>query len=208
AFTQPVSDTVMAYLLAFSRGIFYSQRKMAAGKWEKVMGKTPGEQTLGIIGIGNIGSEVARKAKAFGMKLLGNDIRTIPAGVCESLGILMVTLDNLLENADVVSINCDLNPSSYHLLGQKEFKRMKNTAILINTARGPIVNETELIRALQQERIAGAALDVFEKEPLAVNSPLRKMDNVLLAAHNSNSSPKYWRLVHEKTIAYLLENLA
>ena len=105
------------------------------------------------------------------------------------------------------SINCDLNPTSFHLINARELLLMKPTAVLINTARGSIVNEPALVRALQQKQIAGAALDVFEEEPLPEDSPLRQMDNVLLAPHNANSSPEAWEHVHHNTIRNLLKVL-
>ncbi|MHC4325777.1 MAG: NAD(P)-dependent oxidoreductase, partial [Planctomycetota bacterium] len=106
-----------------------------------------------------------------------------------------------------VSLNCTLNPSSFHLISDKEFALMKPNAVIINTARGPIIDEPALIRALQSERIAGAALDVFETEPLPAESPLLQMDNVMLAPHNSNSSPEAWERVHQNTVQNLLNVL-
>jgi D-3-phosphoglycerate dehydrogenase len=119
----------------------------------------------------------------------------------------MVSKEELLKQSDFVSINCDLNPTSYHLMDEARFARMKDTAIVINTARGPVVKEEALIRALENGKIGGAALDVFEEEPLPEDSPLRKMNNVLLAPHNANSSPEAWERVHQATIRNLLEEL-
>jgi len=112
-----------------------------------------------------------------------------------------------LKNSDFVSINCDLNPTSHHLMDSDTFALMRPNAVLINSARGPIVEESALISALQNKRIAGAALDVFEVEPLPLDSPLMKMDNVMLAPHNSNSSPAAWERVHWNTIKNLLNGL-
>ena len=207
AFSHPVSDTVMALMLAFTRNILTSDKVLKEGGWGKIKGKTLGEQTLGIIGCGNIGTRVARKAEAFGMRILVYDIRKIPAAITEQYRIEQVDLDTLLRESDFVSTNCDLNETSYHILSTEEFKKMKNTAIVINTARGPIVDEKALIEALQSGEIAGCGLDVFEEEPLPLDSPLRKMDNAILAAHNSNSSPKYWERIHESTLNNLLRVL-
>jgi D-3-phosphoglycerate dehydrogenase / 2-oxoglutarate reductase len=112
-----------------------------------------------------------------------------------------------LNEADFVSVNCDLNPSSLHLINGETLAKMKPGAILVNTARGPIVDEKALITALQQKLIAGAALDVFEHEPLPQGSPLLKMNNVMLAPHNSNSSPAAWENVHWNTMRNLLIGL-
>ncbi|MCF6277511.1 MAG: hypothetical protein L3J16_02020, partial [Anaerolineales bacterium] len=116
-------------------------------------------------------------------------------------------LEYLLANADFISINCDLNPTSRHLINAETLAQMKETAVLINTARGPIVDESALISALQNGKLGGVALDVFEVEPLPEDSPLKKMDNVLLAPHNANSSPSAWERVHWNTIKNLVEGL-
>jgi len=207
AFTEPVSDTVMAYVLAFSRRIIELDRLMKEGRWQKIKGRSLRELSIGIIGVGNIGSAVARKARAFGMKIYGNDIKEISEDIVNLYGIEMTDLDSLLRNSDFVTLNCDLNPSSYNLINLEKLKLMKESAILINTARGPIVNEKDLVFALKNKIIKGAALDVYEREPLPEKSPLRTMDNVLLSPHNANSSYKYWRKVHENSIKLLLENL-
>ena len=180
---------------------------MKRGEWEKIAGKTLSECTLGIIGIGNIGKAVTRRAKAFGMKVLGTDIVDIDHVFVSESGIEMTNLEYLLSNSDFVSVNCDLNPTSYHLINADTLSKMKSSAILINTARGPIVEETALVAALSSGQVGGAALDVFEFEPLPKDSPLLKMDNVMLAPHNSNSSPTAWERIHWNTIKNLLEGL-
>jgi D-3-phosphoglycerate dehydrogenase len=113
----------------------------------------------------------------------------------------------LLGRSDFVSLNCDLNPSSHHLMNLTQFELMKSTSVLINLARGPIVNEPDLVKVLHSGVIAGAALDVFEHEPLPANSPLRAMANVMLAPHNSNSSPMAWERVHQSTLKNLFDVL-
>jgi D-3-phosphoglycerate dehydrogenase / 2-oxoglutarate reductase len=180
---------------------------MKSGKWDKISGRALSECTLGIIGVGNIGKAVTRRARAFGMKVYGTDIVDIDHVFISETGIEMTSLGNLLKNSDFVSINCDLNPTSRHLMNAGTFALMKPTAVLINTARGPIVEETSLVEALQAERLAGAALDVFEVEPLPLESPLMKMDNVMLAPHNTNSSPAAWERVHWNTIKNLVEGM-
>ncbi len=207
AFTTPVTDTVLGYMLAFVRRQPWMDAAMKRGEWKKIPGKTLSECTLGVIGIGNIGKAVTRRARAFGMKVLGNDIIEIDHVFITETGIEMTNLEHLLSNSDFVSINCDLNPTSRHLINAKTLTLMKPEAILINTARGPLVDEKALIEALQAKRLAGAALDVFEVEPLPLESPLLKMDTVMLAPHNSNSSPAAWERVHWNTIKNLLEGL-
>jgi D-3-phosphoglycerate dehydrogenase / 2-oxoglutarate reductase len=207
AFTMAVADTVMGYILAFARREPWMDRDVKAGKWNKLPGRALSECTLGVIGVGTIGKAVTRRASAFGMRVLGNDIVEIdPTFVSESR-IEMTSLDELLAQSDFVSVNCDLNPTSRHLVNAVRLKRMKADGVLINTARGPIVDEKALIEVLQAKRLAGAALDVFENEPLAADSPLLKFDNVMLAPHNANSSPAAWKRVHQNTINNLLEGL-
>jgi D-3-phosphoglycerate dehydrogenase len=207
AFTFPVADTVLGYILAFARRQPWMDREMKSGQWEKLPGRALGECTLGVIGVGNIGKAVVRRAKAFGMQVFGNDIIDIDHVFLADSGLEMTTLPSLLANSDFVSINCDLNPTSYHLLNTEMLALMKPNAVLINSARGHIVDEKALIDALHAKRLAGAALDVFEFEPLPGESPLMKMDNVLLAPHNSNSSPAAWERVHWNTIRNLLTGL-
>lgn len=207
AFSEPVADTVLGYILCFARQLPWMDRDMRAGIWRKRPGVSLRECTLGVIGVGNVGKAVIRRAIAFGMRTLGNDIVEIPPNFVTEVGLEIVSKDDLLRQADFVSLNCDLNSTSFHLIGEWELEIMKSTAYLINTARGPIVDEAALVQALQQGQIAGAALDVFEVEPLPDDSPLRTLDNVLLAPHNANSSPEAWRKVHESTIRNLLEGL-
>lgn len=207
AFTLPVADSILGYILAFARRQPWMDREMKLGKWEKIPGKALSECTLGVIGVGNIGKAVVRRAHAFGMKVFGNDILDVDQVFLAETGLEMTDLSSLLAHSDFVSINCDLNRTSHHLINSDTLSLIRPSAILINTARGPIVDEKALIEALQAKRLAGAALDVFEFEPLPQNSPLLKMDNVMIAPHNSNSSPAAWERVHWNTIRNLLAGL-
>ena len=207
AFTLPVADTILGYILAFARRQPWMDREMKLGKWEKIPGKALCECTLGVIGVGSIGKAVTRRARAFGMKVYGTDIIEIDHVFINETGIEMTNLQSLLSASDFISVNCHLNPTSYHLINHDALALVKSGAVLINTARGPIVDESALVEALQAKRLAGAALDVFEHEPLALQSPLMKMDNVMLAPHNSNSSPAAWERVHWSTIRNLLNGL-
>ncbi len=210
AFTLPVADTVFGYMLAFVRRQPEMNHAMKQGVWKKIPGRALSECTLGVIGVGTIGKVVLRRARAFGMHLLGNDILDIavlqPEFIREN-EVEMTGLQDLLGRSDFVSLHCDLNPTSYHLINQQSLEWIKPSAYLLNTARGPIVDEPALVRALQNGRLAGAGLDVYEVEPLPKDSPLLKMDNVLLAPHNANSSPSAWERVHNNTIRNLLIGL-
>lgn len=207
AFTTPVADTVLGYMLAFARRLHWMDAAMKRGEWEKIPGKSLSECALGVIGVGNIGKAIARRARAFGMKVYGTDIIDVDHVFVSETGIEITTLDSLLSNSDFISVNCDLNPTSHHLINANTLAKMKPNAVVINAARGPIVKEVDLIAALQSKQIAGAALDVFEFEPLPKDSPLLKMDNVMLAPHNANSSPAAWERVHWNTIKNLMEGL-
>ena len=204
AFSEPVADSVLGYILNFARHLPWMDRVMRHGQWTKMPSIALRECTLGVIGVGNVGKAVVRRATAFGMRLLGNDLVEMPFDFLDENQIDMVSKDELLQQADFVSLNCTLNPTSFHLVSDNEFALMKHTAVIINTARGPIIDEPALIRALQSEQISGAALDVYETEPLPAESPLLRMDNVMLASHNANSSPEAWERVHQNTVQNLL----
>lgn len=207
AFTVPVSESVIGYMLAFARNIPWLDDQMKSGSWDKINGKTLSESTLGVIGVGNVGRAVLRRARAFGMTLLGNDVIEIAPDFLLEYGVAMTSLEDLLARSDFISVNCTLNPTSHHLINADSLSLCKPSAVLINTARGPVIDQPALVQALQSGRLAGAALDVFEDEPLPQDSPLLSMSQVLLAPHNSNSSPRFWERVHWNTIKNLLIGL-
>jgi D-3-phosphoglycerate dehydrogenase len=204
AFSQPVADTVLGYAICLLRHLPHMDREVHAGEWVKRPGRALNECTFGIIGVGNVGKAVARRVCAFGARLLGCDLVPMPQSFLSETGIAIVERGRLLAEADVVSLNCDLNPTSYHMMSDDAFERMKDGAHLINTARGPLIDERALVRALASGKLGGAALDVFEKEPLPADSPIRRFANVMLAPHNANSSAQAWERVHINTIENLL----
>jgi D-3-phosphoglycerate dehydrogenase len=207
AFTLPVSDTVLGFMLAFARCQPWMDKAMKSGEWKKISGRSLAECTLGVVGVGNVGKAVIRRARAFGMTILGNDIAPVALDFIMENKVEMTSFTDLLQRSDFVSMNTDLNPSSRHLMNKVAFAAMKSTAVMINTSRGPVVDEKALVEALQTGKIGGAAMDVFEDEPLPLDSPLRKMENVMLAPHNSNSSPAAWERVHWNTIRNMLIGL-
>jgi D-3-phosphoglycerate dehydrogenase len=207
AFTLPVADSVLGYMLAFARRQPWMTAEMRAGRWQKLPGRSLSECSLGVIGVGNVGKAVIRRARGFGMQILGNDIIEIDHVFLTENNVRMVSLVELMAGSDFISVNCDLNPTSQHLVNAASLGHVRPGAVLINTARGPIVDEPALVQALQSGKLGGAALDVFELEPLPGDSPLLGMDNVLLAPHNSNSSPTAWERVHLNTIRNLLDGL-
>ena len=207
AFTDAVADTTLGYILNFARGLLSMDRDVRRGLWTKPDLISLRECTLGVVGVGNIGKAVVRRACAFGGKAIGTDPLTPDSAFLAETGLVMTSLDQLLAEADFVSLHCDLNSTSFHLIGRSELKAMKSSAYLINTARGPIVEEAALVDALREQQIAGAALDVFEVEPLPADNPIREFPNCLLATHNANNSPQTHRRVHEATIINLLNAL-
>lgn len=208
AFSEPVSDTVLGYVLCFTRQLVAMTQDMRRGTWSKHrQGHTLRERTLGVIGVGDIGKLVTRRCTSLGMRVIGHDISPIDPSFVRETGLEVMGRSDLLREADIVTLHCDLNPTSHHLMSAAEFSQMKRSAYLINTSRGPVVDENALVEALETGRIAGAALDVFEDEPLPQTSRLRTLDNILLAPHNSNSSPRAWEHVHENSIRMLFEAL-
>lgn len=207
AFTDAVADTTLGYILNFARRFYRMNKAMRRGLWIKPNAVALKECTLGIVGVGNIGRATARRARAFGMNIVGNDLIAVSDSFVNETGIVTLPLAELLRESDFVTLHCTLNPTSFHLISQSEFDMMKPTAYLINTARGSVVDEAALVNALNNKRIAGAALDVFEVEPLPIDSPLRPLENCLLAPHNSNNSPSARERVHESTVANLLRGL-
>ena len=207
AFTDCVADTALGYVLCFARRLPWMDADVRRGLWVKPDAVSLKECTLGVVGVGNIGRAVVRRARAFGMRVLGSDPVPPPASFAEETGLGIVPLRELLAEADFVSLHCDLNPTSFHLIGRAELALMRPTAYLVNTSRGSVVDEPALARALRERRIAGAALDVFEAEPLPADSPLRELPNCLLAPHNANSGRAARRRVHESTVANLLDAL-
>jgi D-3-phosphoglycerate dehydrogenase len=207
AFTDPVADTTLGYVLAINRRLQEMSASVHQGAWDKVQLRSLREMTLGIVGVGRIGGAVASRACAFGMRVLGTDIRPVAPEVARTTGLRQVPLDELLSTSDIVSLHCDLNPSSRHLLNPERIALMTRTALLINTSRGSVVEEPALVEALRDGRLAAAALDVFEVEPLPLDSPLSTMTQVWLAPHNANSSGAAWERVHESTIRNLFDGL-
>jgi D-3-phosphoglycerate dehydrogenase len=207
AFTVPVSESVMGSMLSFARNLPWMDKAMKSGEWKKIPGHTLSESVLGVIGVGNIGQAVIRRARPFGMKILGNDIVPIEPDFIIEQGVEMTSLEDLLSRADYISLNTSLTPSSYHLINAETLRLVKKNAVLINTSRGPVVHEEALIAALQEGRLRGAALDVFEEEPLPKDSPLMEMENVMLSPHNTNSSPFFWERIHWNSIRNLLLGL-
>lgn len=207
AFSEPVGDTVLGYLLLFARRLDQMTEDIRRGQWVKPQLISLREWTLGVIGVGNTGKAVVRRARAFGMTVLGCDPVRPPDSFIAETGITMVSFEELLSRADAVSCHTTLNPTSFHLMNDAAFAALKPGAYVINTSRGPVVDERAIERALASGRLGGAALDVFEVEPLPADSPLRRCPNCYLGPHNANSSPLAANRVHENTVKNLIDEL-
>jgi glyoxylate reductase len=185
--TETTADLHWAILLAVARRVVEGDRALRSGifpgsqSMHFVGGEVNGK-TLGIVGLGAIGEAVARRAKGFGMRILYTKRRRLEQPREDALGVEYRSLDDLLRESDFVSINAALSPETIHLIGERELSLMRPSAYLVNTARGPIVDEKALMRALEERRIAGAALDVYEREPL-VERGLINLPNVVLTPH-------------------------
>jgi lactate dehydrogenase-like 2-hydroxyacid dehydrogenase len=190
--TETTADFAFALLMAAARRVVEGHAYVHSGEWKKwlidmLVGQDVGGQTIGIFGIGRIGLAVARRAHGFGMRILYCDERPAPADVTQELKLERVTKEELLRQADFVSLHVPLLPSTRHLIGLAELALMKPTAILVNTSRGPVVDEAALAAALGARQIAYAGLDVFEEEP-KVHPDLLKLDNVVLAPHIASAT--------------------
>lgn len=180
--SDPVVELVWGMLLALARNITLEDRNMRAGGWQSRVGISVRGRTLGIVGLGNIGSRVARWAEFFGMRVLAWSSNLTPEAARDA-GAVWVSKDNLFRQSDFVTIHLPLSARTREIVTERELGLMKSTAYLINTSRGEIVREDALIQALDRKTIAGAALDVFRQEPLPGNHPLRRLNNAVLTPH-------------------------
>jgi len=207
ALSDGVSDHVIALLMALVRRLPRLDRAVRSGAFDQTLGRPLNSfrgRTFGLIGFGHIARDVARKLRGFEMKWLVHD-PFVNADELAAQGMQAVPLETLLSESDFVSLHCPLTPSTRRLIGEPQLRRMKPSAILINTSRGPVVEESALVRALTEGWIAAAGLDVFEQEPPARDNPLLRLDNVILTPHSASQSgdgmePR-WRASVETVLA-------
>ena len=203
AFTNSVADIAIAFILNIARKIYQTDKEIRKNNWPKFTGQSLNEKTLGIIGFGRIGKRLSKIALFFGMKIIFFDIKKIKTNKKCS----QVSIKSLFKKSDFITICCDLNPTSENLVRLKYLKLMKKTSSLINVSRGPIVNEAELIYALNKGIINFACLDVFEKEPLDKKNKLLKMNNCILSSHNAFNSREAVNKVNINTLNNLYRGL-
>lgn len=196
--TEEVSDHAVALILAGARRIAYFDRKIRGGGWQGVDPdlalRRVGCLTLGLLGWGRIAQAVARKMAGFQMRILVSDpyVHSLPPG----LSVELVPRERLLRESDLLSLHLPLNAETRHVIDESALRLMKPSALLVNTSRGGVVDEAALVRALQEKRLAGAALDVFEIEPLPAGSPLRSLEQVTLTPHYAASSQDSMKHLH------------
>jgi phosphoglycerate dehydrogenase-like enzyme len=198
--SDPTVEFTWALILACARHIVMESNSVRSGGWQQTVGADLGGKTLGVLGLGNVGSQVARIGSAFGMKLIAWSQNMTPESA-KATGAILVSKDQLFERADILTIHLVLSSRTRGLVGAAELEKMKPTAWLINASRGPIVEEQALITALQNKRLAGAAIDVFDTEPLPPSHPFRTLDNVLATPHIGYVSQSLYKTFYEDTVS-------
>jgi phosphoglycerate dehydrogenase-like enzyme len=202
-FGSPTVELTWALILGSARHLTVETAAVRNGGWQHTIGADLSGQTLGILGLGNLGSKVAQVALAFGMKVIAWS-QNLTAEKCAAAGATLVSKDDLLQQSDFVSIHLVLSDRSRGLVGARELSLMKPSARLINTSRGPIVVEADLIRALESGRIAGAAIDVYDIEPLPADHPYRKQANLLATPHIGYVSRGLYERFYRDTVSNIL----
>jgi phosphoglycerate dehydrogenase-like enzyme len=197
---NPTAGLTIGLMLELTRKIGFENARMKAGEpWQVTLGEDVGGKTLGIVGLGKLGSQVAGIGRALGMKTIAWSSNLTPEA-CDKEGVTYATKEELFATADVISIHLVLSERSRGLVGRDDLARMKPTAYLINTARGPIIDEAALLEVLQAGRIAGAGLDTYSQEPLPIDSPLRKLDNVVITPHLGYVTAENYRRIYREMI--------
>lgn len=207
--TDATADLAFSLIMDILRRVSEGDRIIRAGKWTIIYGAYDyvgldlQGKTLGIFGLGRIGSTLAKRAKAFDMKIIYHNRKPISKSREKSLGVKYVTFEKLISNSDIISIHVPHTKQTDKIFDRKVFSKMKKTAFIVNTARGKIINEKDLVVALKKKTIAGAALDVFETEPISKNHPLTKLQNIVLAPHIGSSTNETRAKMAEITVKNL-----
>lgn len=202
-FGHEVADAAFGYILNLVRGYIAVDAAIRRGEWPKMEGVTLAGARLGIVGLGAIGREIAKRGTGFGMDVVAYD----PFVDTAQAGVSIVDLDKLLATSRFIVLACPLTPQTFHLIDAQRLALMRPNAYLVNVARGPVVMEQDLIDALKGGRLAGAALDVFEIEPLPMDSVLRTLPNVVLGAHNASNTREGVVRASDQAVEFLIEEL-
>jgi phosphoglycerate dehydrogenase-like enzyme len=202
-FGSPTLELTWTLILASARHIVAEAAAVRSGGWQHSIGDDLAGKTLGIIGLGNLGSQVAKIGMAFGMRVLAWS-QNLTAEKADAVGAVLVSKDELLRQADIVSVHLVLSDRTRGLIGERELALMKPSARLVNTSRGPIVVEAALIAALEAGQIAGAAIDVYDVEPLPLDHPYRKIDNLLATPHIGYVSRSLYERFYRDTVSNIL----
>jgi phosphoglycerate dehydrogenase-like enzyme len=208
AFADEVADVALGYLILLTRRLHLVDAGVRAGDWPKLQGRSVAGRTLGLVGLGAIGRAMARRGMALGMRVVGNDPSDAASEAASALGVVPMTLGDVISRSDVLSLHCPMTPENRHLLSRERLALLPPGALVINTARGPLIDEAALVDALRSGAVAGAALDVFEEEPLPAASPLRSLPNVILGTHNASNTAEAVARVNRLAIENLLAGLA
>jgi D-3-phosphoglycerate dehydrogenase len=206
-FADEVADVALGYILLLARHLHKLDQSVRSGGWQQIRGITLRGKTLGVIGVGSIGKAIVKRGLAVGMSVLGYDVRPIADDFLSETAIKQVEFNELLQKSDFIALSCNLTPENHHLLSHDQFALMKDGVYLVNVARGPIIDEKALIAALESGKVAGAGLDVFEVEPLPMDSPLRQFDQCIFGTHNSSHTTEAVLRVNEMAIKNLLQGL-
>jgi len=207
-FGDEVADVTIGYLVLLARKLHLIDRSVRAGEWAKPQGVSLAGRTLGIVGLGSIGRAVARRGVAMEMRVIGHEIMASSAEQAAALGVELVDLDTLTGESDAITLHCPLTDQNRHMIDAMRLGQMRRGAYLLNTARGPLVDEVALVEALQSGQLAGAALDVYEQEPLPAESPLTTMENVILGSHNASNTREAVARVNELAIDNVVKGMA
>lgn len=204
AFAEEVADVAIGYAILLARGLHTIDAGVHAGDWPKPQGVSLSGRTLGIIGLGAIGRAVARRGVAMAMRVVGTDPDPRARAAAAELGVTVEEVETVFDQADVLSLNCPMTPENLHLVNADRLRRMPPGSFVVNTARGPLIDEAALVDALRSGHVAGAALDVFETEPLPADSQLRSIPNVIMGSHNASNTIEAVRRVNRLAIENLL----
>jgi phosphoglycerate dehydrogenase-like enzyme len=202
-FATPTVELTWGLILASIRHLTEESASVRAGGWQKTLGEDLSRKTLGVVGLGHIGTRVAKVARAFDMEVIAWS-QNLTAEKAHERGAVWVSKEELLTRADVISIHLVLSERTRNLIGEREFSLMKKSARLVNTSRGPIVNESALLEALRTEKIAGAAIDVYDVEPLTAAHPYRSAPNLLATPHIGYVTRGLYERFYQDTVANLL----